>query len=104
MYAAEGKLLQVQHNIEKVLDSKKLEGQMLSIMQATKTKVAEECAVYMRVCIAQSVYSLSVHAIAMCICECVNYRLLLNTMTCTRQERCQMEVFPLALILLLLMV
>ena len=47
MYAAEGKLLQVQHNIEKVLDSKKLEGQMLSMMQATKTKVAEECAVYM---------------------------------------------------------
>ena len=47
MYAAEGKLLQVQHSIEKVLDSKKLEGQMLSIIQATKTKVAEECAVYM---------------------------------------------------------
>ena len=47
VYAAEGKLLQVQHNIEKILDSGKLEGQMLSIMQATKAKVAEECAVYM---------------------------------------------------------
>ena len=47
MYAAEGKLLQVQHSIEKVLDSKKLEGQMLSIMQTTKAKVAEKCAVYM---------------------------------------------------------
>ena len=47
MYAAEGKLLQVQHSIEKVLDSKKLEGQMLSLIERTKTKVAEECAVYM---------------------------------------------------------
>ena len=47
MYAAEGKLLQVQHNIEKVLDSGKLEGQMLSILQATVAKVKEECAVYM---------------------------------------------------------
>ena len=47
MYAAEGKLLQVQHNIEKVWDSMKLEGQMRSIMQATKAKVAEESAVYM---------------------------------------------------------
>ena len=104
MYAAESKLLQVQHNIEKVLESGKLEGQMLTLLKATQTNVKEECAVYMLVCIAQSVYSLSVHAIAMCICECVNYRLLLSTMTCTKQERCQMEVFPLALILLLLMV
>ena len=47
MYAAEGKLLQVQHNIEKVLDSGKLEGQMLIILKATKDKVVEECAVYM---------------------------------------------------------
>ena len=47
MYAAEGKLLQVQHNIEKVLDSGKLEGQMLSIIETTKAKVAQECAVYM---------------------------------------------------------
>ena len=104
VYVAEGKFLQVQHNIDKVLDSKKLEGQMLSIMQTTKAKAAEDCALYMGVCIAQSVHSLSVHAIAMCICECVNYRLLLSTMTRTKQERCQMEVFPLALILLLLMV
>ena len=47
MYAAEGKLLQVQHSIEKVLDSKKLEGQMLFIIETTKAKVAQECAVYM---------------------------------------------------------
>ena len=61
MDAAEGKLLQVQHNIEKVLDSKKLEGQMFSLIQATKTKVAEECAVYVwvscvYVCICVSIY------------------------------------------------
>ena len=47
MYAAEGKLLQVQHSIEKLLDSKKLDGQMLSIIESTKEKVAQECAVYM---------------------------------------------------------
>ena len=47
VYAAEGKLLQVQHNIEKLLDSGKLEGQMLSMMKATQAKVQEECAVYM---------------------------------------------------------
>ena len=93
----------MQHNIEKLLDSGKLEGQMLTIMKGTHAKCVEECAMYMWVGIAQSVYRLSVHAIAMCICECVNYRLLLSTMTCTKQERCQMEVFPLALILLLLM-
>ena len=47
MYAAEGKLLQVQHSIEKVLESGKLEGQMLTIMKATHAKVEEECVVYM---------------------------------------------------------
>ena len=46
VYAAEGKLLQVQHNIEKLLDSVKLEGQMLTIMKSTKAKVEEECDVY----------------------------------------------------------
>ena len=47
MYAAEGKFLQLQHNLEKVLDSGKLEGQTLTILNATKDKVVEECAVYM---------------------------------------------------------
>ena len=47
VYAAEGKLLQVQHNIEKVLDSGKLEGQMLTMMKSTQAKVVEECVVYM---------------------------------------------------------
>ena len=47
VYAAEGKLPKVQHNIDKVLDSGKLEGQMLTILKATKAKVVEECAVYM---------------------------------------------------------
>ena len=73
VYVAESKLLQVQNSIEKVLEAGKLKGQMFTIMKSTQGQVKEECAVFMLV--QQRVYCLSVHAIALCICGCVSYRL-----------------------------